>query len=166
MARRVKRQELLAPYSQTGIVFRMKQHYRWANLILLLPCFLVPSLQCSASFTGCPCTCLTFGASSHASSSVAPSQSGSRLPQRNAAYRTSAFAHFILSCRGNHSFLLSQPGLLLFRVMLLEICGDVSGYCSAWGCFCTQWAAGSSHNKCPPELGKFPCQEGLSYSKS
>lgn len=109
---------------------------------------------------------LAIGASSHASSSVAPSQSGSRLPQRNAAYRTSAFAHFILSCRGNHSFLLSQPGLLLFRVMLLEICGDVSGYCSAWGCFCTQWAAGSSHNKCPPELGKFPCQEGLSYSKS
>lgn len=38
----------------------------------------------------------------------------------------SAFAHVVLSSRGNHSFLLSQPGLLLFPVILLEMCGDVS----------------------------------------
>lgn len=76
----------------------------------------------------------------------------------------SAFAQVVLSSRRNHSFLLSQPGPLLFPVILLEMCGDVSGYCSACGYFYTWWTTWSRHDKCPLELGKFLCQEGISDS--
>ena len=60
-----------------------------------------------------PCTCSTFGACSFVSS-VALSHPSPGLPQINASYFPSVFAHFLLSSRGNHSFLLSQPGCSCF----------------------------------------------------
>lgn len=157
MAKKVTWQELLVPYSQTG-----NHTWGWSSIILekiwsiyssasnFKPSSILPS-QFSILHRVSPAlldfwsllSCLNFCV-------LSPPDPG--CPKESYLAPIWLFSFCSLTPREPLISPLIQ-GCSCSPMMLLEMCGDDSGHCNAWGCFCIQWAAGARHGAL--ELGTF-----------